>query len=88
MYLARLLLVYTFGLYTKLVSWISYQLTWRLRIIISCDMSVTLHYRSFFLCNAWLAVDEADGHIARLIPVAANHEITGFHHLFFSKVNL
>lgn len=45
-----------------------------------------IHFsRYYFLCNKWLAVDEDDGLIDRIIPVAGKEEITGFNHLFFSR---
>lgn len=42
-------------------------------------------YRYFFLCGRWLAADEEDGQIERILPVAGEEEVTGFHHLFFTK---
>ena len=40
--------------------------------------------RYFFLCGQWLAADEDDGEVDRVLPVAGQEEITGFNHLFFS----
>lgn len=48
--------------------------------------ALTQCLRYFFLCNKWMAVDEDDGLIHRILPVAGKEEITGFSHLFFSKV--
>ena len=41
-------------------------------------------YRYFFLCGRWLAVDEDDGMINRVLAVAGDEEIKGFNHLFFT----
>ncbi|XP_078573097.1 polycystin-1-like protein 2 [Branchiostoma floridae x Branchiostoma japonicum] len=39
----------------------------------------------YFLSNRWLAVDEDDGKIERLIPTAGEEEITLFRNLFLEK---
>ncbi|XP_077979563.1 uncharacterized protein LOC144434915 [Glandiceps talaboti] len=39
----------------------------------------------FFMCDRWLAVEEDDGQIERVIPVAGKSELTSFGHLFYSK---
>ncbi|XP_022092642.1 uncharacterized protein LOC110980349 [Acanthaster planci] len=39
----------------------------------------------YFMANRWLAVEEDDGMIERVIPVAGRSELTSFGHLFFSK---
>ena len=44
-----------------------------------------LFFRFFFLCGRWLAVEEDDGAIQRLLPVAGQNEVNGFHHLFHSS---
>jgi len=39
-------------------------------------------YRYYFLNNRWLAVDEEDGLVQRMLPVANEDEVTSFNHLF------
>lgn len=39
----------------------------------------------YFICDRWLAVEEDDGQIDRVIPVAGKEEMTSFNHLFWSK---
>ncbi|XP_070579640.1 polycystin-1-like [Ptychodera flava] len=39
----------------------------------------------YFMCDQWLAVEEDDGQIERVIPVAGKSELTSFGHLFYSK---
>ncbi len=41
-------------------------------------------FRYFFLCGQWLAVDEDDGQLIRMIPVAGEEEVLGFEHLFIN----
>ena len=38
-----------------------------------------------FLCYRWLAVDEGDGHIQRLLPTADIDDLKRFRHLFVSR---
>ena len=38
-----------------------------------------------FLCDRWLAVDEGDGMVDRIFPVASNEELKEFRHLFLTK---
>ncbi|XP_035689580.1 polycystic kidney disease protein 1-like 2 [Branchiostoma floridae] len=40
---------------------------------------------TYFLSNRWLAVDEDDGRIERLIPTAGEEEMTKFRNLFLAK---
>ncbi|CAH1238126.1 PKD1L3 [Branchiostoma lanceolatum] len=40
---------------------------------------------TYFLSNRWLAVDEGDGKIERLIPTAGEEEMTKFRNVFFAK---
>lgn len=42
-------------------------------------------YRYCFLCNRWLAVEEDDGMIDRLLPVASKEDMTNFQNLFMTK---
>lgn len=37
-----------------------------------------------FLCNRWLAVEEDDGKVDRLLPVAAHEDLSKFGNIFFS----
>ncbi|XP_070579639.1 polycystin-1-related protein-like [Ptychodera flava] len=39
----------------------------------------------YFMLDRWLAVEEEDGQIERVIPVAGKSELTSFGHLFYSK---
>ena len=41
--------------------------------------------RWYFICERWLAVEEDDGKVERLLPVASEKEFTYFQHLFVSK---
>ena len=42
--------------------------------------------RFFFLCDRWLAVEEDDGTVERILPVAGLRDLTAFKHLFNSSV--
>ena len=50
---------------------------------IQCTMFVS--HRFCFLCNRWLAVEEDDGMIDRLLPVASKEDMTNFQNLFMTK---
>lgn len=39
----------------------------------------------YFVCESWLAVDEGDGMIDRIFPVASNTELKEFRRLFLTK---
>ncbi|XP_013386043.1 polycystic kidney disease protein 1-like 2 [Lingula anatina] len=39
----------------------------------------------FFICDRWLAVEEDDGLIDRVVPLAGKEELTQFNHLFWSQ---
>ena len=39
----------------------------------------------YFVCESWLAVDEGDGMIDRIFPVASNKELKEFRRLFLTK---
>lgn len=41
--------------------------------------------RWYFICERWLAVEEDDGRVERILPVASEKELTHFQHLFVSK---
>ena len=41
--------------------------------------------RWYFICERWLAVEEDDGKVERVLPVASEQELTHFQHLFVSK---
>lgn len=41
--------------------------------------------RWYFICERWLAVEEDDGRVDRILPVASDKELTHFQHLFVSK---
>ena len=45
-----------------------------------------LIFRFVFLCNRWLAVEEDDGMVERVLPVAGLADLTAFNHLFGSSV--
>ncbi|XP_013393280.1 uncharacterized protein LOC106161002 [Lingula anatina] len=40
----------------------------------------------FFLCDRWLAVEEDDGMVERILPVAGLEDLSDFKHLFSSSV--
>lgn len=39
----------------------------------------------FFILNKWLAIEEDDAAIDRIVPVAGKEEMTSFNHLFWTK---
>lgn len=39
----------------------------------------------FFILDRWLAADEDDGVLDRIVPLAGKEELTGFSHIFFTK---
>nr|XP_034310453.1 uncharacterized protein LOC105340501 isoform X2 [Crassostrea gigas] len=39
----------------------------------------------FFICEQWLSVDDEDGMIDRIVPVAGKAELTSFNYLFWQK---
>ncbi|XP_048576826.1 uncharacterized protein LOC5521481 isoform X2 [Nematostella vectensis] len=41
--------------------------------------------RWYFICERWLAVEEDDGRVDRILPIASKQELTHFNHLFVSK---
>ena len=41
----------------------------------------------YFLCDRWLACDEGDGQVDRLLPVASKEELGEFVHLFKTKTS-
>ena len=41
--------------------------------------------RSIFLCDRWLAVEEDDGMVDRILPVAGIEDLIAFKHLFTSS---
>jgi len=43
------------------------------------------HKKIYFVCERWLAVEEDDGRVDRIIPVASDKELTQFNHLFVGK---
>ncbi|XP_041362676.1 uncharacterized protein LOC121378529 [Gigantopelta aegis] len=56
---------------------------WYLSKVVVSDVQTGASF--FFLCNQWLAVEEGDGMIDRILPVAGSSDITTFNHLFFSQ---
>ncbi|XP_061175461.1 uncharacterized protein LOC133184410 [Saccostrea echinata] len=57
--------------------------SWYLRNVVLRDVQTDQKY--IFICNRWLAVEEDDGMIDRLIPVAGKEQMTEFSHLFTEK---
>ncbi|CAH1794853.1 unnamed protein product [Owenia fusiformis] len=55
---------------------------WYLNRIIVKDLQTGECF--FFLCKRWLAVEEDDGLIDRLVPVAGHNDVTNFFNLFGS----
>lgn len=54
--------------------------SWFLGFIVIRDLQTKKKW--FFVVNKWFAVEEGDGQIDRVIPVAGNDDITNFSHLF------
>ncbi len=48
-------------------------------------MDVSYYCRYFFLSSQWLAVDEGDGQVDRILHVGSSQEVLAFNHVFFSK---
>ena len=57
--------------------------SWFLSEVIIRDVETGEQY--FFLCNSWLACDEGDGLVERLIPVASPEELKDFQYLFMQN---
>nr|XP_018672665.1 uncharacterized protein LOC100182818 [Ciona intestinalis] len=57
--------------------------SWYLDHVSVCDMQTNKN--SLFFCDDWLAVDESDGSIDRVLPVAGKQQISNFKHLFASS---
>ncbi|XP_070533290.1 polycystin-1-like protein 2 isoform X1 [Ptychodera flava] len=49
-----------------------------------CVLDLQTGQRYFFICNRWLAVEEDDGMVDRLLPVSGKDEVTQFQYLFAS----
>ena len=49
-------------------------------------MYIILFRRYFFLCNRWLACEEDDGMVDRILPVAGLEDLVAFKQLFSSSV--
>ncbi|XP_066301754.1 polycystin-1-like protein 2 [Branchiostoma lanceolatum] len=60
-----------------------YSPSWYLGQIVVVNRGTNL--TTYFLSNRWLAVDEDDGKIERLIPTAGEEEMTKFRNVFFAK---
>ncbi|XP_076818399.1 uncharacterized protein LOC143464499 isoform X1 [Clavelina lepadiformis] len=57
--------------------------SWFLEHIIVNDLQENKKY--YFFCDDWLAVDQSDGNIERILPVASDTQIGSFRHLFSSS---
>ncbi|CAH3175942.1 unnamed protein product [Porites evermanni] len=57
--------------------------SWFLSRIMVIDLQTDERY--YFICNRWLAVDEEDGQVERLVPLASKEELTEFGHLFVAR---
>lgn len=57
--------------------------SWHLSQIAVRDIQTNEKF--FFLCDRWLACDEGDGQVDRLVPVAGKEELGDFVHLFRTK---
>ncbi|XP_063443914.1 polycystin-1-like protein 2 [Mytilus trossulus] len=58
--------------------------SWKLDQIQVSDIQTGERY--FFLCDRWLAVEEDDGMVDRIIPVAGREDLAAFKHLFTSSI--
>ena len=56
--------------------------SWYVSRVVVHDLNNDKKY--LFICEGWLAVEEGDGTVDRLIPVAGHEEMTSFNHLFYS----
>ncbi|XP_071106159.1 polycystin family receptor for egg jelly-like [Haliotis cracherodii] len=56
---------------------------WYLSKVVVSDLQTGESF--FFLCNRWLAVEEDDGMVDRVMPVAGTGDVLTFNHLFFSN---
>lgn len=56
--------------------------SWYVSRVVVHDLNSDKKY--LFICEGWLAVEEGDGTVDRLIPVAGHEEMTSFNHLFYS----
>lgn len=54
--------------------------SWFLKFIVVHDLQTREKY--YFICNKWLAVDQDDGSINRLLSVAGDAQKTDFKYLF------
>ncbi|XP_067671591.1 polycystin-1-like [Haliotis asinina] len=59
------------------------QQSWYLSKVVVSDLQTGESF--FFLCNRWLAVEEDDGMIDRVMAVAGTGDVLTFNHLFFSN---
>ena len=59
--------------------------SWLLSQVVVRDIETDEKF--FFLSNNWLACDEGDGQVDRIIPVAGKDELRDFVHLFKSKTS-
>ncbi|XP_038066719.1 polycystic kidney disease protein 1-like 2 [Patiria miniata] len=59
------------------------QPSWYLARIMVKDLRLDRTF--YFMADRWLAVEEDDGMIERVIPVAGKSELTSFGHLFYTK---
>ncbi|XP_078607411.1 polycystin-1-like protein 2 isoform X2 [Branchiostoma floridae x Branchiostoma japonicum] len=57
--------------------------SWFLNKIIVTDVYTERKY--YFLCNKWFAVEEGDGKVERVFPVASDRELKRFKTIFSSK---
>lgn len=57
--------------------------TWFLNRVVVLDAETGR--AEHFLCYRWLAVDEGDGQIQRLLPIASAEDLKRFRHLFVSR---
>ena len=59
--------------------------SWLLSQVVIRDIDTEEKF--FFLCNQWLACDQGDGQVDRLLPVAGKDELRDFMHLFKAKTS-
>ncbi|KAL4239324.1 hypothetical protein ACF0H5_000141 [Mactra antiquata] len=57
--------------------------SWYLNHVVIRDVQTDRKY--IFIANRWLAVDEDDGQVDRVIPIAGKNEMTEFSHLFAAR---
>jgi len=57
--------------------------SWFLSRITITNLDTNKQYQCF--CNDWLAVDQSDGKVSRVLPIATEKELQAFENIFLAK---